>query len=529
MPGGPIAAGGGIGANAPKSKYAGVLMTSFAAFGGVLFGYDTGTISGLQQMPDWLHTFGHPVPVSSTFPDGYGITSSQRSLIVSILSAGTFFGALLGAPFADTLGRKWGLIASCLVFSVGVAMQTAATAIPLFVVGRVWAGLGVGLVSTLVPMYQSECSPKWIRGAVVGLYQFGITIGLLLSNVFNNATKDRPNHSSYRIPVAIQFIWAAILAVGMFLLPESPRWLIKKHRDADAAHSLSRLTTLPPDHPEVAAELEEIRLHLKHEDELGQSSYMDCFRPSDNRICFRTLTGIFIQAWQQLTGVNFIFYFGTTFFTNAGIHSPFLISIATSTVNVGMTLPGIWGVERFGRRSLLLVGAVGMTICEFTIAIIGSTTKTTNQAAQSAEVALVCFYIAFFASTWGPVTWAVTGEIFPLKIRAKAMSLSVASNWLWNFGIAYATPYLVDSGPGNLALGTKVFYVWGSTCFCCIIFAYFCVPETKGLSLEQIDLLYRNVAPVHSVAFRKRLIADGNQLSLVGDVREDDMASHEKV
>ena len=131
-----------------------------------------------------------------------------------------YLGALLAAPFGDTLGRKWGLIASCLVFSIGVALQTAATAIPLFVVGRVIAGLGVGLVSTLVPMYQSECAPKWIRGAVVGLYQFGITIGILLANIFNNATKGRPNHSSYRIPLAIQFIWAAILAFGMFLLPE---------------------------------------------------------------------------------------------------------------------------------------------------------------------------------------------------------------------------------------------------------------------------------------------------------------------
>ena len=219
--------------------------------------------------------------------------------------------------------------------------------------------------------------------------------------------------------------------------------MIKKHRDADAAHSLSRLTSLRPDDPEVYAELEEIRLHLKREDELGQSSYLDCFRASDNRILFRTLTGIFIQAWQQLTGVNFIFYFGTTFFTNAGIHSPFLISIATSTVNVGMTLPGIWGVERFGRRSLLLLGAIGMTICEFIIAIVGSTTSTGNKPAQAVEVAFVCIYIAFFASTWGPVAWVVTGEIFPLKIRAKAMSLSVASNWLWNFAIAYCSTFFV--------------------------------------------------------------------------------------
>ena len=217
--------------------------------------------------------------------------------------------------------------------------------------------------------------------------------------------------------------------------------MIKKHRDDDAAHALSRLTSLPPDNPEVTAELDEIRLNLKHEEELGESSYLDCFRVTDNRILFRTLTGIFIQAWQQLTGINFIFYFGTTFFTNAGIKNPFLISIATSTVNVGMTVPGIWGVERFGRRSLLLFGAIGMTICEFIIAIVGSTTKTTNQSAQSAEVAFVCIYIAFFASTWGPIAWVVTGEIFPLKIRAKAMSLSVASNWLWNFAIAYSSMF----------------------------------------------------------------------------------------
>ena len=136
------------------------------------------------------------------------------------LSDSFYLGALLAAPFGDFLGRKWGLIASCLVFCVGVAMQTAATKLPLFVVGRVWAGLGVGLVSTLVPMYQSECAPKWIRGAIVGLYQFAITIGLLLAAIFNNATKNRQNHSSYRIPVAIQFIWAAILAFGMVLLPE---------------------------------------------------------------------------------------------------------------------------------------------------------------------------------------------------------------------------------------------------------------------------------------------------------------------
>jgi SP family sugar:H+ symporter-like MFS transporter len=121
---------------------------------------------------------------------------------------------------ADIVGRRSGLVVSCFVFSIGIALQTAATSLSLFIVGRVIAGLGVGLVSTLAPMYQSECSPKWIRGAVVGLYQWGITIGLLLAAIINNATKNRPDHSSYRIPVAIQFVWAAILAGGMAVLPE---------------------------------------------------------------------------------------------------------------------------------------------------------------------------------------------------------------------------------------------------------------------------------------------------------------------
>jgi len=505
MAGGPAVAGAGIGANAPKSKIAGIVMTTFAAFGGILFGYDTGTINGIKDMKDWLRTFGSPDANAKT---GYSITSSQESLVVSILSAGTFFGALLAAPVADILGRKHGIIFACALFSAGVAMQTASTAIALFVVGRVFAGLGVGLVSCLVPMYQSECAPKWIRGAVVGAYQWAITIGLLLAAVVNNATQFRDNHSAYRIPISIQFVWAFILVTGMLWLPESPRWLIKRSRDKDAAKSLGRLLSLPADDPIVEQELDEIRANLEQEQALGESSYIDCFKGGKNKIGLRTLTGIFIQAWQQLTGINFIFYFGTSFFQNAGISKPFLITIATNIVNVFMTLPGMYGIERYGRRRLLLIGAAGMCICEFLVAIIGVTISVQNTGGQKALVALVCIYIAFFASTWGPIAWVVTGEIFPLNVRAKAMSLSVASNWLWNFGIGYATPFLVNKVPGSAGLEAKVFFIWGTTCFCCIIFTYFCIPETKGLSLEQIDIMYQNTTPVKSLEYRRRLLAE---------------------
>ncbi|KAF8757936.1 MFS monosaccharide transporter [Rhizoctonia solani] len=478
MAGGPVAAGGGIGGSgAPKNKFAGILMTAFAAFGGILFGYDTGTISGIKQMKDWLRTFGYDKGDGS-----YGITTSNESLVVSILSAGTFFGALLAAPMGDILGRKWGLIAACLVFCVGVALQTGTLSFAVFVVGRVFAGLGVGMVSCLVPMYQSECSPKWIRGAVVSCYQWAITIGLLLAAIVNNATQHRDDHSAWRVPIAIQFVWAAILAGGMFLLPESPRYLIKRGRDQDAQRALARLLSLHPEDPEVETELNDIRANLRAEEELGSGSYLDCFKQGPNKILTRVMTGIFLQAWQQLTGINFIFYYGTTFFQNSGIKDPFLITIATNVVNVGMTVP--------------------------VLAIIGVTISVENQAGQKVLIAFVCIYIAFFAATWGPIAWVVTGEIFPLAIRAKAMSMSTASNWLWNFGIGYATPYLVNDGPGNANLGVKVFFIWGSTCVGCLLFTYFLIPETKGLSLEQIDILYQNTNAIHSVAYRRQLIAE---------------------
>ncbi|KAJ3569260.1 hypothetical protein NP233_g5174 [Leucocoprinus birnbaumii] len=497
MPGGPAASGGGINADANKSKWAGILMTAFSAFGGILFGYDTGVINGVKAMLPWLQVFGEIGPDGKPF-----LSSSRESLVVSILSAGTFFGALLGAPVADYIGRKWGVVFAVLVFCVGVAMQTASKAIPLFVVGRVFAGLGVGIVSCLIPMYQSECSPKWIRGAVVSLYQWAITIGLLVAAVVNNGTQNRAGNSSWQIPVAVQFIWAFILAAGMAVLPESPRWLVKRGRDEDARKSLARLTGHDASSPVIENELEEIRNNLEAEKALGSSTYLDCFRLSHNKICLRTLTGIFIQAWQQLTGINFIFYYGTTFFINSGIRDGFLITVATNIVNVFMTLPGIWGVERFGRRTLLFWGAVGMCVCEFIVAIVGVTVSTENLAGQRVLIAFVCIYIAFFASTWGPIAWVITGEIFPLQIRAKAMSLSVASNWLWNFGIGYATPYLVNDQPGSAGLQVKVFFIWGSTCACCAIFTYFCVPETKGLSLEQIDEMYQEILPWQSHTWR---------------------------
>ncbi|KAK0521093.1 Plasma membrane low glucose sensor [Tilletia horrida] len=211
------------------------------------------------------------------------------------------------------------------------------------------------------------------------------------------------------------------------------------------------------------------------------------------------MTGIFLQAWQQLTGINFIFYYGTKFFKVAVPNGDaFHFTIISNVVNVVMTIPGMWWMDYIGRRDILIGGALWMTVCELIVAVVGTVEPTSNAAAGKSLVAFVCLYIAAFASTWGPAAWVVCGEIFPLAIRAKALSMCVASNWLWNFGIGYATPYLVNKGAGYAGLGTKVFFIWTATCFCSAIYAYLFIYETKGLSLEEVDEMYAYATPFQS-------------------------------
>ncbi|KAM0327433.1 hypothetical protein ACHAQA_005719 [Verticillium albo-atrum] len=474
-----------------------IVIGLFVAFGGILFGYDTGTIAGIMAMPYWMKTF------STGYVNTKGeldVSASQASAVVSILSAGTFFGALSSPLFADYIGRRLALVVSAIIFILGVILQTIAVDLPPFLAGRFFAGFGVGVLSAVVPLYQSETAPKWIRGAIVGAYQLAITIGLLLAAIVDYSTKDRNDTGSYRIPIAVQFAWALILIGGMLVLPETPRYLIKKGHLDKAAHSLSRLRRLPSDSPSIQTELQEIVANHEFEMSLGKSSYIDCFR---GHMLKRQLTGMGLQALQQLTGINFIFYYGTQYFKNSGINNAFTIQMITSSINVVSTLPGLYAVDKFGRRPLLLWGAVGMCVSQFLVAILGTTTTgqdssgniiVHNLEAQKASIAFVCIYIFFFASTWGPLAWVVTGEIFPLKFRARSLSMTTATNWLLNWAIAYATPYLVNYGPGNANLQSKIFFIWFACCFLCISFVYFFIYETKGLSLEEVDELYTEVS-----------------------------------
>lgn len=370
-----------------------ILIGLFVAFGGVLYGYDTGNISGVIAMPYWLQLFSTGAKDSMGNP---AITSSQSSQIVSILSAGTFFGALSAAPAADFFGRRIGLMIGICVFMFGVVLQTASTSLGLLLAGRFFAGLGVGWSSATIPIYQSETAPKWIRGTIVGCYQLCITIGLLIASVVDHSTADIQSTACYRIPIAVQFAWGLILLIGLIFLPETPRMWIRRGKPDRAAKSLGKLRQLPVDHPAIIDELAEVQATHEYDLSLGKSTYADCFRGNYGK---RLLTGCLLQALQQLTGVNFIFYYGTQYFKNSGLKNPFLISVITASVNVVSTFPGLYLVESWGRRPLLLFGAIGMAACQFIVAGVGTGIGLSNQAGQQCLIAFVCFYIFFVSCT----------------------------------------------------------------------------------------------------------------------------------
>lgn len=426
------------------------LMCAFAAFGGIFFGFDSGYINGVMAMPYFIQEFENLDP-DTTPEEDFVFSSWKKSLVTSILSAGTFFGSLIAGDLADYFGRRTTIVAGCCVFIGGVVLQTASTEVGMLVAGRLIAGFGVGFVSAIIILYMSEIAPRKVRGAIVSGYQFCITIGLMLASCVNYGTQNRDDSGSYRIPIALQMLWALILGGGLLLLPESPRYFVKKGQLDKAAYVLSRVRGQPRDSELIQQELAEIVANHEYEMQvIPQGGYFDswlnCFRGSllkANSNVRRVILGTSLQMMQQWTGVNFVFYFGTTFFQQLGtIDDPFLISMITTIVNVLSTPFSFYAMEKIGRRPLLIWGALGMVICQFIVAIVG-VTDGENKKAVSAMISFICIYIFFFATTWGPGAWVVVGEIYPLPIRARGVALSTASNWLWNCVSFFFSPALI--------------------------------------------------------------------------------------
>jgi len=438
-------------------------------------------------MPDFLRRFGE------LGSDGSYYFSPVRSgLIVGLLSIGTLIGALLGAPVADKIGRRLSVSLWCIVTSVGFVIQIAAeNSYEQIVVGRLVSGFGVGALSLIVPMYQAETAPPWIRGSLVCTYQLFITLGIFLAAAFNLGTFRGlvDSSASWRIVLGLGWIWTIGLGVGILVFPETPRFAYRHGRVDEARRTLMRVYGAPANHWAIQTQMDEIDSKLRAESQVPTSvvgGYFEMFRAP--RMSYRILLGVGLQMFQQLTGANYFFYYGTTIF-NAVQISSFTTQVILNVINFSVTFIGLYLVEHYGRRLSLIIGSAWMFVCFLIFASVGHflldiETPTNTPTAGIVLIVFACIFVLGYATTWGPMVWTLIAEIYPSKYRARAMALATASNWTWNFLIAFFTPFITND------IDFRYGYVFAATNVVGGLIVYFFCMEGQGRTLEEIDTMY---------------------------------------
>ncbi|KIX00602.1 uncharacterized protein Z518_09667 [Rhinocladiella mackenziei CBS 650.93] len=470
------------------------LISIIASMSAIAMGYDTAVIGGTLALDSFRRDFGL-TDVSETARD------TLQGNIVSTFQAGCFFGALLTFPLAEMIGRKKAVMVSACVFLVGGTLMTAAHGqIALIIVGRAVAGLGIGAVSLIVPVYIAETSPPSIRGRLVGFFevasQGGGMAGFWINYAVDRTISDN-SKAQWIVPLGLQLLPGLLLVIGMLFCPESPRWLARQDNWEAAEKVLSKIRTLPSDHPYIRTEMTEIRQQVEERSTMKLSKRESLkkllARGTRNRIAI----GLLLMACQNLTGVNVITYYSPRIFETLGIQGTSTKLFATGFYGVaktlGMLLFSFFFVEKVGRRKGLILGAF---IGSLPMWYIGGYVFEADPATAASQgevhqtgwgyLAMVCVYLYGFiyCATWQGITWVYCSEIFPLDIRMLCVAITTADQWLWSFVISRTTPYMITS----LGYGTYMFF--GSLMILMGIWAFFFIPETKGLTLEDMDRLF---------------------------------------
>jgi len=424
------------------------------------------------------------------------------------MPAGSWLGAIISGFISDIFGRKKAIMLGCIIWCIGSAIICASQNIPMLVVGRIINGLCVGIESAQVPVYISELAPPTKRGRLVGLQQWAITWGILILYYISYGAsfvggRDYNNYSTavFRIPWGLQMVPAILLFFFMIFLPESPRWLARKDR-WDECHKVLTLVhgKGDPDSPFVLYELNDIREMCQFEARNADVTYWELLKPN---MINRTHIGIFTQIWSQLTGMNVMMYYITYVFAMAGYsgNANLLASSIQYIINVIMTVPALIYVDRWGRRPTLLVGATLMMIWMFTNAgIMGGTGKVVpggvngipeasmlvSGSAAKGLIACTYLFVASYAPTWGPVSWVYPPELYPLRVRGKAVALATSANWAFNTALGAFVP------PAFETIRYKVYIIFGVFNLVMAIHVFFLFPETAGKTLEDVAAMFED-------------------------------------
>ncbi|KAL1708982.1 general substrate transporter [Schizophyllum commune] len=459
---------------APPSKYLKLTgqpllyaISIFASLGVFLFGYDQGVMSGIITQPHFRNYFQTP-------------TAFQTGTMVAVLEIGAFITSLAAGRVGDLIGRKGTLFIGAVVFTAGGAVQTFTNGFSVMIVGRVISGFGVGLLSTIVPIYQSEISPPDHRGALACMEFTGNIIGYSVSVWVGYFCSFIDSDLSWRVPLLLQCVIGTILALGSLIMPESPRWLVDTDNDAQGMRVLADLHGGDPEDVIAIAEYKEIREKVDEERDSGEGRGYGVMWKKYRR---RVILACSSQAFAQLNGINVISYYAPRVFEEAGWigREAILMTGINSCIYVLSTLPPWILVDRWGRRAILLSGAVIMALA---LGATGWWMYIDVPMTPNAVVACVIIFNAAFGYSWGPIPWLYPPEIMPLTFRAKGVSLSTASNWFFNFVVGEATPVLQE------LIEWRLYPMHGFFCVCSFVLVYFMYPETKGVPLEEMDAVF---------------------------------------
>ncbi len=436
---------------------------TFGALGGMLFGFDTGIISGASPL------------IESDF----GLSVSQTGFITSSVLIGSCVGALSIGALSDRFGRKRLLILSAVLFLIGSGMCATATGFLMMIAARIILGLAVGAASALTPAYLAELAPKEHRGSLSTLFQLMITFGILLAYASNlgflghNVAGIR----DWRWMLGSALIPAALLLIGGILLPESPRYLVSKGDERNAFKVLT-LIRKDVDQTQVQLELDEIKEVAAQDTKGGVRELFRIARPA-------LIAAVGIMLFQQLVGINSVIYFLPQVFIK-GFGFPedhaIWVSVGIGVVNFAATIVATFIMDRFPRKRLLVFGSVVMTVSLAVLAVLNFTGDVAVLAVPT--MILIAVYILGFALSWGPIAWVLIGEIFPLSVRGIGSSFGSAANWLGNFVVSQFFLMLLAAFGNNVGGPFAIFGVFAALS---IPFVLHFVPETKGKSLEQIE------------------------------------------
>ncbi|KAH8704830.1 putative MFS monosaccharide transporter [Talaromyces proteolyticus] len=502
-----------------------VLCTACATLGGFLFGYDQGVISVTLVMPQFIDKF----PRIALTASGAGF---WKGFLTAMIELGAFLGALNQGWIADRISRRHSIVLAVFIFTLGSILQTAAANYAMLTVARLIGGIGIGMLSMVVPLYISEISPPEIRGALLVMEELSIVLGIVIAYWITYGTRSITGHWAWRLPFFLQMFPAFVLLIGVTALPFSPRWLVSKNRHAEALENLARLRSLHWTDKRVRHEFFEIVAEHRFERELRAQrhpqlqnggrwngimleihSWIDCFRSGYRK---RTWVGIGLMFFQQFVGINALIYYSPTLFASMGVDYDMQLALSgvlNITQLVGVST-SVWTMDKFGRRALLMTGSALMAISHIIIAVlVGLYDKDwpSHRGPGWTSVAFLFVYMFFFGASWGPVAWAVPSEIFPFVLRAKGVALSTCSNWLNNFIIGLITPPLVQ----NTGFGAYVFFA----VFCVLsgIWTVLFVPETKGRTLEDMDVLFKDNVAAAAQERKRAIEAELRREDTVGD------------